>query len=240
MKRSIALVILPFCCRLLVSCASFDAGNGSALYNDRLANEDSVYFVQVPASSSSQDLSDAIIEETARQIFIRKGVSARYSITGDGAGRRTSGQIDFNRGNLYALSGQLETLKTVTTKNGVQALVRYRGKDGFKNVALPSIRSLGKNGNPDWVDNPPSGFSFYASVEVSSARAGAADGFQNADTMAIASLARFMGKESSSGSSKAYQGAFSGAYIARRWYNPSMGTYYSLAVVSRMAGNSSP
>lgn len=239
MKRSIALVILPFCCRLLVSCASFDAGNGNALYSDRRANEDSVYFVQVPPSTSSQDLSEAIIEETARQIFIRKGVTARYSVMGDGAGRKTSGQIDFNRGNLYTLSGQLETLKTVTAKNGTQALVRYRGKDGFRNVTLPSMRSFGKNGNPDWVTDPPSGFSFYASVEASSARAGAADGFQNADTMAIASLARLMGKESSSGSSKLYQGSFSGAYIARRWYNPSTATYYSLAVVPRMAGNSS-
>lgn len=236
MKRSFAIVILPFFCQLLVSCASFDAGNGRSLYSDKRAYEDSVYFVQVPAASPGQSLSDSIIEQTARQIFIRKKVTARYSISGNGddsSARKTSGQISFDQGNLYALSANLEILTTLTTPNGVQALVRYRDPASSKNIKLPSVKSLGKNGNPEWVTDPPVGLAFYASAEASSARAGAADGFQNADTMAFASLAKHLGKVAAAGTTKQYQATFSGAYIARRWYNPSTNTYYSLAVAPR-------
>jgi hypothetical protein len=236
MKRTYVSLILPFFCQLLVSCASFDAGNGNALYTDKKASEAFVYFVQVPASASGQDLSDAIIEQAARQIFIRNKVTARYIVAGDGdnaTNRKTSGQVSFDQGNIYQLSGQLEILDTVKTANVIQALVRNRDSGTFKNVKLPTIKSIGKNGNPDWVTNPPSGLSFFASVEASSARSGASDGFQNSDTMAIASLSRFISKEYVSGTGKLYEATFSGAYIARRWYNKSTNTYYSLAVIPR-------
>lgn len=228
MKKAIIRLTVLCLCLGLVSCASTGAGGSSALYLEKKAFENSVYFVQVPVSSESRQEKD-IIQRSASQISMRNKVFARFIDTG----KQTSFLVDFDQNNLFALSEKLEILESVKTETGVQALVIYKGSPSFKNQKVSVSNKPGKNGNPAWVSAPPKSSAYYASVGSVLARSATADGFMNADSCAIAALAEHLSSPKISGTSKMYEAEIQGAYIARRWYNPSTKTYYSLAIAPR-------
>jgi hypothetical protein len=227
-------IISVLCPAMFFSCASLGAGDSRLLWQDRRARDPSVYFVQVQTSSSVSRQDSAIFERAAAQIFMRKQVFVRYTVSmADSGQRRDSFTVDFDRGNVFPLSEQLEILARSETATDVQALVRFRAKSPFSGAALSVKDNLGKDGNPVWVSIPPQLKGFYTAVGAVPAGSVPADGFMNSDSCAIASLAVSAGKPFKSGTTTMYEASLEGAYVLRRWYNPNSKIFYSLACVPR-------
>jgi hypothetical protein len=228
-------VLVPVLCLALVSCASLSAGDKPSLYLEKKAQDPSVYFVQIPSLPSVRQQENEILQRTAAQIAMRQRVFVRYTVSGGGdrAPQQISFLTDYERGNLIVLADQLEVIKTASSGTGIQALVQYKGRSRFPSRSVSAKASVGKDGNPSWVSRPPKGSGFWASVGAVSMNGDPADGFMNADSCAIASLAVYAGRSYGSRNTKIYEAELQGAYIANRWYNASTKTWYSLAVLPR-------
>lgn len=184
---------------------------------------------------SARQQQNEIMQRAAAQIAMRQRVSVRYTVSGeDGRSpKQVSFQTDYERGNLIALADQLEIIKTASLGSGIQALVQYKGRLKFITRSVSAKTAVGKDGNPVWIGKPPKGSGFWAAVGAVSMNGDSADGFMNADSCAIASLAAYAGKGYASGNTKIYEADLEGAYIANRWYNASSKTWYSLAILPR-------
>jgi len=235
MKLGALKAFVPVLCLALVSCASLSAGDKPSLFLEKKAQDSSVFFVQIPSMPSVRQQENEILQRTAAQIAMRQHVFVRYTVSSADAGapKQISFLTDYDRGNLIVLADQLEVIKTASSATGIQALVQYKGRSRFPSRSVSAKTSVGKDGNPVWVSKPPKGSGFWASVGAVSSNGDSADGFMNADSCSIASLAVYAGKSYGSRNTKIYEAELEGAYIANRWYNASTKTWYSLAVLPR-------
>lgn len=235
MKLGALKAFVPVLCLVLVSCASLSAGDKLSLYLEKKAQDSSVYFVQIPSLPNARQQENEILLRTAAQIAMRQHVFVRYIVSGEEARKQKqiSFQTDYEQGNLIALANQLEIIKTASSGSGIQVLVRYKGRSHFVSRSVSAKTAVGKDGNPSWISKPPKGSDFWASVGAVSMSGDSSDGFMNADSCAIASLAVYAGKSYGSRNTKIYEAELEGAYISNRWYNAATKTWYSLAVLPR-------
>jgi len=231
MKQPISIL-----CLMIIACGVCFAGDNDALYLKKTAFEESVYFVQTSVIQNNQQQNNEILNCAARQIAMRSSVAARYIITVDGknpSGTKTSVELNFDQNETIKLIDKLKIVEIKKKKAEIQALVQYTGKMAPKNCVLTVNTKIGKNGNPFWVDSPPTGTKFFASVGFFDSSRLPDGGFTGSDSIAIGSLAAYLAKPVVFGNTKTFETILSGAYIARRWYNIDEKRFYSLAVIPR-------
>jgi len=186
---------------------------------------------------SEKELS-ACLFGVARQISIRKQVFVRYTVTTQKAAngdtiRGAQVLLDYDQTNSMALLEKMTVVDIVQSDTGTEALVKYTGIPGFKYPSVSVKTALDRDGNPAWITQLPKGAKFYAAVGTVSQTANRHEAFDNADSYAIGALAPNVVKPIVSGTTSMYETVLKGAYIARRWYNPSQNRYYSLAILPR-------
>ena len=222
----------------LCGCASSQEKASASLFRDKKSFDDSVYYVQAPAGrTAGAELSECLFR-AVRQIAIRTEVSVIFSVTpvraADGSNlKKETVSLDFNQENGIALSDRLDVIDSVRTSSGTEALVKLRGKTGFRKASVSIKTKIGADGNPSWVSNPPKGSGFYAAVRSVSQVANTGDAFMNADSQAIGALSQAVSSPTVSGTTLTYTAVLRGAYIARRWYNAGQNRWYSLAILPR-------
>lgn len=222
----------------LCGCVSAQEKASMSLFRDKAANDDSVYYVQAPAGLSARTELSECLFRAARQIAIRTEVLAVFSVTpvraADGTQlQRETVSLDFSQEDGIALYDRLDIVKSARTDSGTEALVRLRGKSGFRKVSVSIQSKIGADGNPAWVSRPPKGSGFYSAVRSVPQSANIGDAFQNADSQAIGALTQSVSVPSVSGSTQTYTAVLRGAYIARRWYNAREHRWYSLAILPK-------
>jgi len=213
--------------------------SGSAyLFKNKTAFDKDVYFAQSSTKvSQEKELSECLFR-VAGQISMRKEVFVRYILTNekDSNGKIRKSEnvlLDYDQNNSLAILEKLTVLKISQADSGTEALIKLSGKTGFKCPLLSIKTLLDSNGNPGWVSKPPKGTKFYSSVGSTSQTSNLSDAYINADTNAIGPLAPFLSKPVVSGNTTMYETVMKGVYIARRWYNPKLNCYYSLAILPK-------
>jgi len=228
--------LISILCLIVIACGTVFAGDNDSLYLKKTAFNESVYFIQTIALQNNQQQNNEILTCAARQIAMRTSVMARYIITVDvtkPTGTKTSVELNFDQNGMINLIDQLKIVEIKKKGSEIQALVQYSGKKAQKNCVFTVNTKIGKKGNPFWVDSPPTGTTFFASVGFVDSGRLPDGGFTGSDSMAIGSLAKYLTTPVNSGNTKTYEAVVSGAYIARRWYNLNENRYYSLAVIPR-------
>lgn len=234
--RIVGLSALILCLLVaLVGCASTGGDRSSDLYLDG-AVSDGLYYARSPAMQTAERELGECLFRVAGQISIRKRVTVEYvespASAPDGS-RLTRAQvsIDYDQSNSIAILDRLTVRKVARTGNGTEALVKAGSIPGVRNYSVQVNDRVGNDGNPVWVNRPPKGSGYVSSVGMISQGPTSSDGYSYADTNAIGSLARLVAKPQANGSSIVYRATLSGVFIARRWYNPHEGRWYSLAVL---------
>ena len=228
--------LISILCLFFIACGVVFAGDKNDLYLKKTAFEESNYFIQTIALQNNQQQNNAIYNCAARQIAIRSNVVVRYIIMIDNknpSGTRTSVELNFDQNGTIKLIDQLKIVEVNKKGTEIQALVQYTGKKASKNCVLDINTKIGNNANPLWVDTPPTGTKYYASVGFVDSSRLPEGGFTGSDSMAIGSLAKYFVKPVVSGKTQIFETVLVGAYIARRWFNSETKRYYSLAVIPR-------
>jgi hypothetical protein len=220
----------------LCGCVSAQEKASVSLFRDSAANDDSVYYVQAPAGLSERTELTECLFRAVRQIAIRTEVRVVFSVTpvraADGTSlTRETVSLDFNQDNGVALSDRLDVIKSARSGSGIEALVKLRGKTGFRKASVTIKSKIGADGNPSWVSRPPKGTGFHAAVRSVAQHTNTGDAFQNADSQAIGALSQAVSNPTVSGTTQTYTAVLHGAYIARRWYNAREKRWYSLAIL---------
>jgi len=215
-----------------------DRTSSSSLFLKKSSYADNLYVAQSASLPTPEKELSACLFGTARQISIRKQVFVRYTVTTQKAAngdtiRGAQVLLDFDQTNSIALLEKMTVVDVVQSDTGTEALIKYTGNAGFKYPSVNIKTSLDGDGNPAWVSHPPKGTKFYAAVGTVSQTTNRAEAFTNADSYALGALAPNVVKPLVSGTTSMYETVLKGAYIARRWYNPSLNRYYSLAILPR-------
>jgi len=234
-KKVVSVLCLSF---VACGCASTgDKGSGS-LFQNKTANDNSVYFAQSPSMQTPQKELAECLFRVARQISLRQQVTVKCIISTEKAPngalmKRSSVLLDYDQNNSIAILEKLTVLKIFQTADGTEALIKFGGKTDYKTPFVSIKSQMDTKGNPSWVSKPPAGAKYYAAVGSISQISNTAEAFSNSDSNAIGALAALAGKPVISGNTYVYMLVMKGAYIARRWYNASENRYYSLAVLPR-------
>ncbi len=230
-KQLIKIIAVLAASAAVLGCISPGSGSG-ALYAKAGGLGDSVYYARTPsAQSRERELSDCLFR-VAAQIAMRKQVLVRYTVTPtnvEGVNRTTT-TLDYDQSRSMEILEKLTVVQVEQTDWGTSAVVRYAEREG----ASPSIPSgSGANGLPAWIQKTESDRLFYKAVGSVAQTQNPGNGFQSSDMDAFGVLASVAGRPVRSGSASVYEVTLRGAYIARRWHDPSTNRYYSLAVMPR-------
>jgi len=215
-----------------------DSSSKGSLYLKKTSYADNLYVAQSASMQTPEKELSACLFGVARQISIRKQVFVRYTVivrkaaNGDTI-RGAQVLLDHDQSGSMALLEKMTVLDILQSDSGTEALVKYTGQTGFKHPSVAVKTSLDSGGNPAWISQPPKGTKFYAAVGSVSQTTNRHEAFDNADSYAIGALAVNVVKPVVSGTTSMYETVLKGAYIARRWYNPSDNRYYSLAILPR-------
>ena len=225
-------------CGCLTAEGRTDRTTGSSLFLKKSSYADSLYVAQSASMQTPEKELSACLFGVARQISIRKQVFVRYTVTTQKAvnGDTIRGAqvlLDFDQTNSIALLEKMTVVDVVQSNAGTEALVKYTGNAGFNYPSVNIKTSLDGDGNPAWITQPPKGAKFYAAVGSVSQTTNRAEAFANADSYAIGALAMNAVKPVVSGTTSMYETVLKGVYTARRWYNPALNRYYSLAILPR-------
>ena len=220
----------------LAGCASTGADRSSSLYLEPA--QSGVYYARSPAMQSAERELAECLFRVAGQVSLRKSATVQYITTPvsapDGTPlTRAQVSVDYNQTNSIAILDTLTVRAVKRSQNGTEALVRAAPLSG---VMIPSVQAndrVGSDGNPAWVAHPPKSSSYLTAVGSIAQGAASPDGYANADTNAIGGLAPLVVRGQASGSSTVYEATLVGVFIARRWFNPKEGRWYSLAVLPR-------
>ena len=220
----------------LVGCASTGGDRSSSLYLESAPS--GVYYARSPAMQSAERELAECLFRVAGQVSLRKSVTVQYVTTPvnapDGT-RLTRAQVsvDYNQANSIAILDTLTVRAVRRDQNGTEALVRASPLPGIKTPSVQASDRIGRDGNPGWVARPPKSSGYVTAVGSIAQGASSPDGYANADTNAIGALAPLVARGQASGSSTVYEATLVGVFIARRWFNPQEGRWYSLAVLPR-------
>jgi hypothetical protein len=184
-----------------------------------------------------KELSNCLFE-AARQISIQKEVHVRLTVAleklSDGDIRKkTTVELAYDQTNSIAILEDLKVISVIQSSEGTEAQIQYAGNTRIEHPSLKLDVKTVSGEKPAWVDNPPAGSNFYASVGSIAQVSKKYEAFSNADTNAIGLLAQQVTEPEKSGDLQVYDTVMHGVYIASRWYDPDENRYFSLAVVPR-------
>jgi hypothetical protein len=209
------------------------AADEPPLFQKKIAFDDSVFYVRVSAHLQSYQISEEILNAAAQQVIRRERVFARYTVTEEKKGKTSdlyeTALLDYSNDQTSIFFEDVKIIESREEDGFIEALVQYSGKDTEKPIRVSPDSRIKKDGNPSWVDSPPEGSKFVAVVGGSLNEDSPETGFFESDERAIGKLTSQVSKPSISGDTKMYEAVLTGAYIARRWYNPKEMKYYSLA-----------
>lgn len=237
-----AKVLISVLCLTAVFCGCATAEGRSerspSLILSKSSYGDNLYVSQSASMQTREKELSACLFGVARQISIRKQVFVRYTVTTQKAAngdtiRGAQVLLDFDQNDGMAILEKLTVVDVVQSETGTEALVKYSGYAGFKNPSVAVKTGMDPAGNPSWTSAPPKGAKFYSAVGSVSQTTNRSEAYANADSYAIGALAPNVAKPLVSGNTSMYETVLKGAYIARRWYNPSENRYYSLAILPR-------
>ncbi len=212
--------------------------SGTSMFLKKSSYSDTLYVSQSASMQTPEKELSACFFDTARQISIRKQVFVRYTVTTQKAAngdtiRGAQVLLDFDQTNSIALLEKMTVVEIAQSDTGTEALIKYSGSSGFTYPSVTVKTTLDRDGNPAWVTQVPKGPKFYAAVGTVSQTVNRDEAYTNADSYAIGALAVNVTKPVVSGNTSLYETVLKGAYIARRWYNPSTNRYYSLAILPK-------
>jgi hypothetical protein len=237
-KARIPGLAVPVLCLLVAVAGCASAGGDHALSLGGYDAADGVYSARAPSMQSAERELGECLFRVAGQVSLRKAVDVRVVETpvsaADGS-RLTRSQVslDYDQSNSIAILDTLTVLKVVRGETGTEAVVRARPLRGMRVPSVSPSDRLRSDGNPDWVSRPPKGSGFVSAVGSIALEASSPDAYSYADMNAIGALARSVAKPTASGVSRVYEATLKGVFIARRWYNPREGRWYSLAILPR-------
>ena len=198
----------------------------------------SIYYAKSRSyQTPEKELSECLFD-VARQVSLRRKVFVRYTVSSEPAPDGTSWlkttvELEYDQHNSIAILERLSVLTVERTEEGTEAQIRLEGDEEFSTPVAVMTVVPGSGPNPAWIEKPPEGKNFIASVGSVSQISNRAEAFTNADTHAIGGLASIVSQPKLSGEESVYSIELNGVYIAARWYNPEENRYYSLAIYPR-------
>jgi hypothetical protein len=230
LRTSVSIVSAVLCLALYAGgCRSAGVVRATGtLYANRDIDAGSEYFARSPSyGTPEKDLAECLFR-AASQVSLRQKVQ----VTSTSSGNRLTVALDYQKNN-YAILENMSVVRYFRDDEVTEAVVRISKGPSFKTPRVSINDSKDSSGKPSWISDPPAGGSFYAAVGTMANPPESGDGFEYADTNAVGALALLAVKPVVSGNVKTWKAVFSGAYVARRWYDEASGVYYSLAVVPR-------